>query len=111
MTNILVVYSGQPPNFPATDQNIDAVRYQFGNMWVDAIGGRPTQVELDAFLTPPGMVRINSFLQRADYIDLINRVRTSSPAEIDTWLTNNVTTLAQARAVLGAIIVLIVCNR
>lgn len=43
----------------------------------------------------------------ADYTDLLNRAKTASSAQIDTWLTANVTNLAQARVVLGAIIKLI----
>lgn len=40
----------------------------------------------------------------ADQSDLLQRLRTATPAQIDTWLTNNVTNLAQARTVLGAIV-------
>lgn len=38
------------------------------------------------------------------YIDLFNRATTSTPAQIDQWFTTNVTTLAQARQVLSAIV-------
>ena len=48
---ILVVYS-EEPDFPATDQNPDAVRYQVGNIWVDAIGDEPTQDDVDDVLHP-----------------------------------------------------------
>lgn len=41
------------PNFPATDQHPDAVRYQIGECWVDAVGGKPTPAEVDALLHPP----------------------------------------------------------
>ena len=45
------------PNFLATDQHPDAVRFQFahptkGNLTVDAIGGAPVQAEIDAILSP-----------------------------------------------------------
>lgn len=41
------------PDFPATDQHPDAVRYLLGLYYIDAIGGKPTQEELDAALNPP----------------------------------------------------------
>lgn len=34
---IRTVYSAEP-KFPATDQHPDAVRYHFGDVWVDAVG-------------------------------------------------------------------------
>lgn len=40
------------PDFPASDQHPDAVRYQIGGLWVDAIGGQPSQAEIDAILSP-----------------------------------------------------------
>jgi len=55
--------------------------------------------------------RLASYDQDAGQLDLLNRLRTATPAQIDTWLTNNVTNLAQARAVLGHIIKLLVARR
>lgn len=52
MSEIRCIYSVQP-KFPATDQHPSAVRYQIGALWVDAIGGKPTQAEIDAVLNPP----------------------------------------------------------
>lgn len=52
MSTIRCIYS-EPPKFPATDQHPDAVRYVVGGRIVDAIGGQPTQAEVDAVLTPP----------------------------------------------------------
>lgn len=52
MTIIRVVYEA-PPDFPASDQHPAAQRHQVGKYWVDAVGGAPTQAEVDAFLTPP----------------------------------------------------------
>lgn len=48
---IRVIYEIAPP-FPATDQHPDAVRYQIGGYWVDAIGGEPTLSDVEEFLTP-----------------------------------------------------------
>lgn len=36
--------------------------------------------------------------------NLMDKLRTATPAQIDTWLTNNVTNLAEARIILGAIV-------
>ncbi len=52
MSTIRTVYATEP-KFPATDQHPDAVRYRVGEWWVDAIGGEPTQAEVDAFVAPP----------------------------------------------------------
>ena len=48
---IRAVYDKEP-TFPATDQHPSAVRYQVGGKWVDSIGGKPSQGELDAVLSP-----------------------------------------------------------
>lgn len=48
---IRVVYS-EAPNFPATAQHPDAVRYKIGKWIVDAIG-KPTLAEVEAFVNPP----------------------------------------------------------
>lgn len=52
---IRVVYSAEP-NFPATDQHPDAVRYRVAGYFVDAIGGKPTVNEVQAFVSPPPAV-------------------------------------------------------
>lgn len=58
MSTVRVVYhprNGQPhqPKFPATDQHPNAVRYLVGGYYVDAIGGEPTESEVQAVLNPP----------------------------------------------------------
>jgi len=55
MSTIRTIYhpvngAAKAPTFPATDQHPDAVRYLVGNYYVDAIGGAPTQAEVDAVL-------------------------------------------------------------
>lgn len=52
----------------------------------------------------PDQLRAATFVAQTDRQDLVSRLQSATPVQIDTWLTNNVTTLAQARAVLGAII-------
>lgn len=49
MSTIRCIYE-KDPGFPATDQHPDAVRYIVGAKVVDALGGQPTQAEVDAFL-------------------------------------------------------------
>lgn len=49
---IRCIYS-EEPGFPATDQHPDAERYKVGVYWVDTMGGKPTQSEIDAVLHPP----------------------------------------------------------
>lgn len=41
------------PDWPATAQHPDAVRYLVGLYYVDAIGGKPTAQDVDAVLNPP----------------------------------------------------------
>lgn len=49
---IRVVYM-EEPSFPATDQHPDAVRHQVGNVWVDAIGGEPSEEDVLALFAQP----------------------------------------------------------
>lgn len=60
MIQIRCVYVGKAPNFPATDQHPNAVRYVVDNYVVDSIGGQPTKKEITDFLAkqslPPGAV-------------------------------------------------------
>lgn len=62
MTSIRVVYFAEP-NFPATDQHPDAVRYFVGGKWVDAIDGEPTEADLSAFLNPPKIITVVTMRQ------------------------------------------------
>jgi len=55
--------------------------------------------------------RISSFESEPTQTDLRQRLKDATPAQIDTWLLNNVTNLAQARTVLGAIIKFLVARR
>lgn len=64
MSTIRVIYS-EEPKFPATSQHPDALRYHIGNLWVDAIGGQPTQEEIDAVLIPvPSFDGASAFVER-----------------------------------------------
>ena len=60
-----------------------------------------------AYAAPPPTAEDNrQTALKADptYIDLLNRAKTATPAEIDAWFAANVTTLPQARGVLAAIV-------
>lgn len=57
MSTIRVIYFGEAPNFPATDQHPDAKRYKIehalrGTIFVDAVDGKPTMKEINAFINP-----------------------------------------------------------
>ena len=66
MTTILCIYSAEP-NFPATDQHPDALRYQAGGRWIDAVGGEPTADEIAAVLAPP-----RRLVMKSQIIDRLN---------------------------------------
>jgi len=48
---ILTVHEAAP-NFPASDTLPGATRYEVADKWVDAIGGKPTEADVQAFLNP-----------------------------------------------------------
>lgn len=92
MSTIRIIYypkpdgSRNPPNFPATDQHPDAVRYNFdhptfGALCVDAIGGAPSLGEVDAILAPSLDVRAGRAVDAVDRLqfevmfDMENRMR------------------------------------
>lgn len=62
MSTIRCIYREAAPEFPATDQHPDAVRYGpitldgGAVVFVDAIGGLPTSFDLSAVLYPPAPV-------------------------------------------------------
>lgn len=56
MRKIIAVHFGAQPAFTAQENHPDAERFQFGEIWVDATGGQPTQAEIDA-VTAPGVPR------------------------------------------------------
>lgn len=62
---------------------------------------QPTQAEIDA---GPVLTRVEEFEALPVTRDLVDKLRNATPAQIDTWLLNNVNTLAQARTVLGTML-------
>jgi hypothetical protein len=59
---IRCVYEVKEPNFPATDNHPQAVRYHFNisgvDYWVDAVGTPPTLQEVTDFVSPPSAAAI-----------------------------------------------------
>ncbi|HZT62798.1 MAG TPA: hypothetical protein VFA36_06650 [Burkholderiales bacterium] len=49
MSILRVIYEYEP-DFPPTVHHPDAVRYQVGEYWVDAVGGQPAQDQVDMTL-------------------------------------------------------------
>ena len=56
MREIRAIYHNGAPPFPATDQHPNAARYVVGPYVVDAIGGEPTQAEVDLALAPTPVI-------------------------------------------------------
>lgn len=81
--------------------------------WLDGAQTRPTDAEISAEVTRLASVqtaenaRTAAIRADAGRADMLARLQSATPAQIDTWLTNNVTNLAQARTVLGTILKLI----
>lgn len=91
------------PNFPATDQHPQAVRYPFdhptrGALNVDAVGGAPTLAEVNA--AGQWDVAAQAVAQRvaADAVDLgvcavdpnVVAFLNMSPADLDAWVDANI---------------------
>lgn len=55
MSTLRVIYEAEP-DFPPSAQHPDAVRYQVGEFWIDAVGAPPTAGELDKALADLGRV-------------------------------------------------------
>ena len=55
MSILRVIYEDEP-DFPPTVHHPDAVRYQVGEYWVDAVGGKPAEDEVDKTLGGLGAI-------------------------------------------------------
>lgn len=58
----------------------------------------------------PDQIRQVLFAALPERIDLVIRLKTATPAQIDSWLATNVTTLAAARVVLATILKYLATN-
>lgn len=67
--------------------------------------------EYDVIDPPPPSaedVRQTSFKAEPDAIDLVTRLQSATPAQINSWIDANVSNIAQARAVLKALVKVLV---
>jgi len=73
MSAIRVIYEAEP-DFPPTDQHPDAVRYQVGDYWVDAVGG---EQEVDQVLEDLGRLLYRDRREEREKIaqQIIDRVK------------------------------------
>ncbi len=87
-------------------------RSLIGELTEASLSDTLTSIGLGALapILPPAVVRAQTFTALPDRADLIARLQTATPAQIDSWLTANVTNLAQARGVLAAIIKVMAAN-
>ena len=79
-------------------------------VWSDPVQQKPTRAEVDARIVEIASAdaaeasRVAAFRGDTSRADLVDRLKTASPSQVDTWVDNNVTNLAGARAVLKAIL-------
>jgi hypothetical protein len=73
-----------------------------GYTW-DGVQFHPPPPNPTPALTPQ-QLRVQAYLAETNRQDLVNRLQNATPAQIDAWLTTNVTSLPQALTVLSAII-------
>jgi hypothetical protein len=73
MSTIRVIYEAEP-DFPA---HPDAVRYQAGEFWVDAVGGEPQREELDRLLAALGRLAYQRRREERESIaaELVSRLK------------------------------------
>jgi hypothetical protein len=104
MSTIRCIYHNGPPNFPATDQHPDAVRYTVGPYVVDAVG-EPTLAEVEVALgldaaSLAEAARKSSIESAIASDTTVASLKAMTNAEFDTWWAANVTNAAQAINVL-----------
>lgn len=81
-----------------------------GINWLDAVQTKPTEAQVNVEITnlqteaSAEASRVNSIRTDSGRIDLLNRLKTATPAQIDSWIDTNVTNIASARTVLKAIV-------
>ena len=103
-----VQVEGRPPNtwyrVDGNGQPIDADGYEIaihdGGTLAEFFARAASDVTEEANESS----RNASFKSEPDRIDLINRLRTATPAQVNSWIDTNVTSLAAARAVLKALV-------
>lgn len=95
--------AAMPADWPNRAEWVDAAAAQIG--WTyDGTAFTPPPPAVPSPEEVADAARATLFVADAGRADLLARLRTATPAQIDTWLLANVTTLVQARGVLGAVI-------
>lgn len=106
MSEVKAVYASDP-GFPATAQHPLAARFVVGGYVVDAIGGLPTQAEVDAAReagAPAEAVRHAGLEADAQQTALRDRLRTNTAAQIDAYVDSFMLVGADVRGFLRAIL-------
>lgn len=98
MSVIRCIYA-QDPGFPATDQHPDAVRYEINGYFVDAIEGEPTLGEVMLLVNPPPTRDELDAAEAKQYANLV-ALRGMSPAQVVSWVQNNITDFQDAKGAL-----------
>lgn len=81
---IRAIYAAEP-RFPATDQHPEAQRYQFGDVWVDCVGGPLTQAEFEGYLLTQAKARAaQAITQSAE--DRRSAITAASPGKQGAYL-------------------------
>lgn len=81
-----------------------------GLVWADQVQPKPTEVEIAGQIASQSSVSAQETSRKSELsadtqtVALLSRLRTATNDQIDAYLAQNVTTLAQARVVLGAVI-------
>ena len=95
-----IIRTGDGASIPNDPRNRDRAEY---DAWVKA-GGVPDPVPPPSAAETTEANRLAAIKADAGRIDLITRFRTATPAQIDTFIDANVTTIAQARTLFKAIL-------
>lgn len=95
MSTIRIIWHGET-DIPPDRQDPACVRYRIGKYLVDAVGGPPTQQEVDDILNPPP-TKDQLDAEAAKQYAKLRALSQMSPAEVQAWVQANVTNLAQAQ--------------
>ena len=106
---IIEAQSGDQAALDALLRNAEAAGYQTSQVDVRVMPDQEFRQRLAAQeaadrAASPEFIRETAFKAETDRTDLIERLKTATPAQISTWVDNNVTNIAQARAVFKAIL-------
>lgn len=89
-----------------SDPLIKVVNGELRELSVADIAAREA-LAAETAIVAPEIARINTFKSDASRADLLARLKNATPAQIDAFVDNNVTTLAQVRGLLKALLKLV----